>query len=216
MNFAQLRDAARERCGLNTTDQMATPDNMGRLVNSALHSIDAKRGSGWPWNLIAFDTTLTFGQEAYQFSDLAPAGTEILKIRNVYLTVATTQQPLEGMGIEALLNVYRSTVPGMPYAWATDGYALVFGPSPNDTWPVAIQALIADPELTDDAQTPRMPSIFHDVIIEWAAYIEYRRTGKPNDANLALQSAMSIVADMRQFARTRTGPGRVFLRDPNE
>lgn len=216
MNFAQLRDAVRERCGLTATDQMATATNMGAVVNAALHELEARKPSGWPWNLSTVPFTLTAGTQAYEFTDFAAVGTEIVKIRNVYMLIGTTNQRLEPMGSDALLNTYPTAVPQVPAAWATDGYFLLFGPPPNDAWVTTIQVVLAEPDLVADGDTPRMPNIFHQALVEQAAGIQYRRLGKPNDANLALQAAGQIVTTMMSYSRTRTGPGRLFIRDPNE
>lgn len=214
MQFSEFIIETRERSGLLPNDQMASDTFLGQLVNHALGNLEAGVPSGWPWLrqpdiLVA----LTNGTGTYPFATLS-AGQTWRKIRAVRMLVGTDFQELEPMNVTTMRRAFESQIASMPQSWSTDGYNLIVRPIPNDAWQVELDVTVGEPALVDPTDTPLIPDLFHDVVIDQAVAIVKRRTGDAQGAQEALAAVKDGLMQMRQFARTQGGHARTALREP--
>lgn len=215
MQLSELIIEVRSRAGLLERDQMADPTTLTQFINHALGAIEAASPTGWPWlRKPDVATALVFDQGAYPFAALS--GADIWrKIRAVRIAYGTEWQPLEVMNDAAMREAYPSTLPGQPQAWSTDGYNLLIRPLPNDATPIQLDVIVGEPDLVNPTDEPLLTDIFSDVCIDQAVYLLKRRVGDSQGAQVALSAYNDGIKGMRALARaTRSGPGKVRLREP--
>lgn len=212
MDLDTLRNAARERIGVTSADALYGDAAMARLVNAALHRIETREPNGWPW-LLGEDTfSISAGTERYSFATVGAALTgtpTIAKINGAWLVQGGLDNEMLRMHHDELRRRYPSTTTGRPESYAVHGNDLVFGPSPDDTYDVVLQFLRAEPDLSAGGDTPVMPAIYHDSIVEQAAYLAYRRAQDEVGARGAKAELDEWLRQMRGHSRPYRGAGRV-------
>ena len=209
MNFGQLRSAVYERTGLASTDPSMTDANMKNLVNAALHRFEVANPRGWDWLRYDGSFSLVSSTESYTFSTIDSTNT-IMKVIEVRVDVGSGfRDPLPRVSKGELLGYYSDTIAGTPEAHAIDGRTMWVRPIPDNTYNCRFTAVKAEPDLSNDSDSPVVPAIFHSAIIEKAAELAFRRVQNRLGAEIAEAAFNEWVGQARSYSKPWGGPGHV-------
>lgn len=219
MNFTELQSAVQDACALVADDEMIGTANTGalaRLVNAGLHYYETANPNGWDWlirNDVAFNTVAS--QERYTFTAVAAGmsgSPTVAKIKEIKLgiTAATygpwvmTRVPKE----EADMH-YPSTSPQRPEVYWVEGITLGLRPLPDAVYPITGAVIIEEPDLSAGADEPILPARFHEMIVEAATYLFFRREQNSEKAAVALAAYKDWHSRALGHSKPYRGPGRV-------
>lgn len=173
MNLGQLRSAVRNRIGVPSTDALFTDSVVNEIVNHALHSIEAEWD--WPWLEASENIPTVNGTAAY-----AVSATWLRTLEVQYGDYPPLERwdiaKLRAMGIPA----------GRPNYFAVYEDKLQLRPVPTAVVTMTHLYIKRENDLTTDADTPLMPATYHWVIVEYGAYLCYRRSNRLDAAGGAL------------------------------
>ena len=172
MDLSTLRAETRTRTGTPTDDSLITDAALTQLVNAALQHISTERD--WPW----LEKTVTFDTVAGQSDYAVPADW----MRTVSV-IGASGVPLRRTAIDELDYMTGS---GTPRYFGIFGDLVVVRPTPGTVETLKHRYLSSSPTLTADGQSPTMPAGYHYAIVEYAAYLLFRRTGNVTEAGAAL------------------------------
>lgn len=176
MQFSVLRSNTRTRIGVPATDALHTDTTIGGDVNAAVQYIDSM--FDWPWLEKEASITLVNGTKTYSVP------TDWLRTVGV---VISDYPPLEKVEIGRLRAMPASA--GRPFFYSCFADTVELRPVP-DTAAAAMTTkhlyIKRETALSADADSPAMPDVYQWVIVEYAAYLAYRRSGKVADAQAAL------------------------------
>lgn len=149
-------------------------------INDEWMNIQRETAREWKWMRNTVDVTLTPDIGRYQAADfgLTTFGRWREQGRHYAprcFSPGTTTGPiyLECMDADAFKTLYIDTDVGSsaPVVWAVDtDQALMLAPAPALAYTLRIDFLSAPVELTEDADTPGMPTEFHMLLV-WRALI---------------------------------------------
>jgi hypothetical protein len=109
----------------------------------------------------------------------------------------------------AMLGTFGSYSTGIPECFAVDGQAVYFRPVPQGAFTIHYTAIIMEPDLVDPTDTPLMPAMFHDAIVEAATMLLFRSTQNVGGASICQAAVTDWVRRMREYASPYVGPGQV-------
>jgi hypothetical protein len=209
MNRAQFRDAIRLRTGMLSDDQMGTDAHLNSLIDDAIDYVQIEMPSGWPWQQYRGSFSTVAGTESYSFATIDGSNT-IMRIGSMRVVLDTTYEvELEPRAFNDLVTMYSSTAQQTPESYAVDGRTVILRPIPNAVYTIKFRAVKAEPTLSGDSSVPLMPEMFHNTIVEQAAYLWYRRTSNDQLAQVAKAELTHLLARAMSYAREAAGPGRI-------
>lgn len=212
MNLSALRDAVRDRGGFRSTDAWATDSRVTAAINTALHKLETENPKGWDWLRYDGYFTTVAGTDKYPFAAITYGSTvTIMKIIELRVDTAPGQyvDSLPRVSKAALLGTYGSYASGVPESYAVDGQAVYFRPVPQNAFTIHYTAIIAEPDLVDPTDTPIMPVMFHDAIVEGATHMLFRSTQNTAGASMCQAAVTDWVRRMREYSNPYVGPGQV-------
>lgn len=180
----QLRASLRYRLGVPTSDAFYTDTICTELINAALHYNETEQAWGWLEKEATVNTvggTSSYAVPADYRSSIAlldPSGFELEQTdaKTLRLLVAAS---------------------GAPKMWDVLGTNLRVAPNPS-----GVQALIhvyigTETDLAADGDLPKLPAVWHQAIVECAAWFAFRRAHNAPDAGAAKSAYDSWVEQMK-------------------
>lgn len=189
MNFLQLCQRTREKCGISGVGPLSVMGQAGEnlrivnWVNEAWVDIQNER-KDWMWMRRDFSFNTTIGQQAYTPTqagavDLSHWRTDTLRVYRTAVGV-NDEQHLRFYEYESFRDIYQyaNRIPGRPnfFAVRPQDYALLLGPIP-DTFQFTVtgQYQKRATELVGNNDIPDFPEQFHMLIVyeamqRYAAY----------------------------------------------
>lgn len=185
MNLGQLRAAVYERLGVPTTDAFYTSAVMLSLINQALHFNETEYP--WPWlektaTIATINGTSAYATPTGYRSTIAVVDANGMELDHV--PAKTVHMLLGASGAPKMYDVLGGNVRLVPVATGAQNYTHIY--------------IGGEVDLAADSDTPLLPSIFHPAIVEYAAYIAFRRMpGKQGDAGAALAAYQGWLEQMK-------------------
>lgn len=206
MNLAEFRDAVRLRSGVPSSDSFNDDQVLTGIVNEALMVLSADvDDAAW---LLASDTFVTTaGTQSYT----PPADWG----RTKYLTI-DSQPEIEFVTLGDV-RAWPAATRGVPRYYTTTGSEILVAPVPDATYTVRHDYYVEETPLTDDTDTPLVPSTFHHAIVAYATHLALLRSNEQQRASGELanyQGWLRRIQDQKRRSvkatRIRVRPGRQF------
>lgn len=189
MNFLQIAQRTREKCGISGTGPISVTGQSGenlRIVNWCQESYVELQNErkDWMWMRQPFSFTTTLGQQDYTpvqagLQDLSHWRTDTLRVYRTAVGV-NDEQHLRFYEYESFRDIYQyaNRIPGRPnfFAVRPQDYALLLGPIPSqDQFTVVGEYQKRATELAGNDDIPGLPEQFHMLIVygameRYAAY----------------------------------------------
>ncbi len=197
---AELITALEDRAELDPNSVLMTAAVKLRLINRALAQVTLE--ADWPWLRSSASAVSVAGTATL----VLPTGW----IRSLALTETVTGEPMLRRPVRIL---DRNTGRGRPYLYAVDGSVLTLSPTPDAVYTYTHRYLRSEPVLAA-GETPLMPEVYSQGIIEWAAIKAFQRT-QADPAKVT-----QAVLDYKEWltrAKDNINQGREMLRiEPRE
>lgn len=197
MNLSQLVTALETRVGIPTDDGLFTTTVKNSLVNIAARKV--ARSSDWEWMQATQSGTTTADTRRYDL----PADFDRIRDRDalIYQSITWPLRSIDELDADAGL-----------YAWAIDDGQLVLSPTPANTGDAyTLHYIKVETTLASDSDTLALPSRYHDVIVSYAAYLAFQRSGNLAEATAARAEFDDEIRAMRKHGRYSPKP-RVKVR----
>lgn len=173
MTLIQLREAIRLRLGIPSGDGLFPDATLTAIVNQAVRQIETE--NDWSW-LEATETINTSnGDGSYPLANDW--------VRTIAVQIGN-DAPLKRLPLTELL--YMGGASGQPLYFGFRGDELQLRPVPAGVHAVTHTYLRAEAALSADGDEPYLPEPFHPAIVEYGAYIGFRRSNNLEDAGAAL------------------------------
>lgn len=173
MNLTTFRAAVLSRMGLPSGDSLFDTTALDLLINAALRQIETE--GDWSW-LEATETINTSnGDGSYPLANDW--------VRTIAVQIGN-DAPLKRLPLTELL--YMGGASGQPLYFGFRGDELQLRPVPAGVHAVTHTYLRAEAALSADGDEPYLPEPFHPAIVEYGAYIGFRRSNNLEDAGAAL------------------------------
>lgn len=187
MDLQTMRGKLRTRLGVPDSDGLYTDTVVDSLINSALHYLESEAAWGW---LEAEETVTTInGTATYAL----PAGFRA--------SIGVTSP--DGYGLEKATAEHHRLLrgaSGVPKVWDIFAATLRFAPTPATGLAFTHIYIGAEAELEADDDTPLLPAVWHDAVVEYAAYLGFRRWGSATEAGSALAAYETWLEQMMKQA----------------
>lgn len=175
MDLATFRSELRTRIGVPDDDAYFTDAVCKQLINATLHKLEGE--ADWPW-LETKETVATVNaQEAY-----TPGASWIRTIA----VKGADSVPLERVSIEEIDADTGSAA--NPRRFAVIEQKLYVRPIPTGIVNLTHRFIRSEPDLAADGESPLVPSIYHQAIVEAAASFAFRRAHRIEDAKVAAET----------------------------
>lgn len=205
MTLAQLRDAVRVRLGVAPNDSFYGTSTLNDLINESVAAIGSE--ADWPWLTVSTSFATVSGTAAYT----PPAD-----------WVSTKQLIIDSYDPIVLRSItdvrsWPSTDRGVPAMYTIFDDDLILRPVPDGVYTVIHDYIRTEPLLTQDSDSPRIPSQFHHAIVQMAAALSFERSGDMKRHEAAMMGYgrwLNRLKDhsrrSRQSLKVRVRPGREF------
>lgn len=209
MNATQLVDAVLGRSRSTSTDALFTRTRVLGWLNDGLRRYQGERR--WPWLDATEPVSLVAGQRRYSL----PAGWQIVRFVRLSPQAAGGEYQLEQISTEELARLPLD-VDGDPTLFAIVGSEIEVWPVPKKgdaTLDVAYTA--SEPTLVESPapNSPLLPEVLHDVLIDHAVRSGLLATGNVEEASVFSSSdSPQSQARLARVANARRGPVRVRRR----
>lgn len=173
MDLVTMRSALRTRVGVPASDALYTDAVCTALINAALHHIESEADWGW---LEAEETVATIN------------GTATYSLPTRYRSSIGVYSP-DGFPLEkATAESHRLLrgASGTPKVWDVFGSSLRLAPVPTGAANLTHAYIGGEADLAADGDTPSLPAVWHNAVVEYAAYLGFRRWSAQADAGSAL------------------------------
>lgn len=191
MDRDTLVTAVRNRCGIPTDDGLFPDAVMVLLVNQAVKKVGTEYE--WPW----LETTETIN---------SANGTSVYSVATGYVSTVTIfasgVQPLKRIDIEEA-DWWGTTNTGTPKAFAVAGRQIRMVPTPSSTVAYTHRYVATEIDLASGASVPLAPEPWMNCIIEYAAYLAFRRSQNQPEAGAAKAAYEAEIEVMKQRTPTR-------------
>jgi hypothetical protein len=206
VNLLTMRAKLRTRLGVPDSDGLYTDAVCTSLINSANHYLESEAAWGW------LETEATVTTIAATATYALPAG-----YRASIGVMHPDGFPLD-RGTAEQHRLFRGAS-GVPHVWDVFGGFLRLAPTPSGILALTHAYIGAEAELSGDSDTPTCPSVWHDAIVEYAAYLGFRRWGAATEAGSALAAYQTWLEQMLKQAprySESTGGGEMVKPEPAE
>lgn len=183
MDLDGFRTATEYRLGIPSGDSMFTDAVLNSLINTALRHIAAE--ADWDWLMGTEALSATNGVD----TEALAAG----YVRTINMSIGE-YPPLKQVTVDEL--DYMEGASGQPKFFSIVNGAAYFRPVPDGSYTIDHRYIKAESTLSNDTDTPLLPAVFHDAVVEYAAYLGFRRINEPTDAKEALESYQMWLAKM--------------------
>lgn len=187
MDLETMRARLRTRLGVPDSDALYTDDVCNQLINAALHYNETE--AAWGWLETEGSVNTADGTSTYAL----PTG----------FRAAITLTSPDGFPLErATAEHHRllSGASGVPKVWDIFGTLLRLAPTPTSVLVHQLVYIGAEPDLELDNDEPLIPAVWHDAIIEYAAYLGFRRWGAAAESGSALAAYETWLEQMLKQA----------------
>ena len=198
MNRKELREALTERLGIPPSgDGMLTENVLTRCIQLGLTDLSVEHH--WPWLLSS--ASLTFASGSADF----PTSPSVLNCRE--LTINGERAKRAGS-----LQEYIDTLTiSNQCVWFEKGQTVVLAPVPTTVPTAVLWYNRTEPTLTSEAQSPLLPTQYHNTLIARAAYHADTRRAQYERAAQHMGEYNDGVKGMKVLYPSRTGPRTVRL-----
>lgn len=201
MDLTTLQGEVRTRTGTPTDDSLITSAVLIQVINAALQHNSSERD--WPW----LEKTATIATANGDPDYAVPADW----MRTVSV-IGASGVPLRRTPIDELDYLNGA---GTPRFFGIYGDQVVVKPVPVGTENLTHRYIGTQPALAAGGDTPLMPAGYHYAIVEYAAYLVFRRTGNLAEAGGALAAYEDWRSKMeRQADRWSDSQGGALNADP--
>lgn len=162
MDLTAFQAALRTRLGVPSSDGLYPAATLTELINSGLHYSETE--FAWPWLEKEGNVVTAIGTSSYAL----PAD-----YRSSIGVLNPDGFPLEQVDAKMLRLIVGAS--GKPKLWDVQGVNLRLAPNPD-----AIATLIhvyigTETDLAAGADLPKIPAVYHNAVVEAAAYLAFRR-----------------------------------------
>lgn len=213
MNLVELRAATYLQTGLDEDDTLITPTVLNGFLNRAVHAYEAE--GTWPW-LQQVETIVT---AANQDSYTPGAAAQLLDptvqwLRTSELRVADNESDvIEWKSPTELDDKWNFTDIGPPEDFTIFADQIILRPIPDGAYNVIHRFERIERDLINETDIPTLPAIYHEVLVEYATMLCFRRSRETERYQEAMNAYNAWVAKMRARALRRADlPGRVRVR----
>lgn len=199
MDLITMRAKLRTRLGVPSTDALYTDASCTSLINSALHYIETEADWGW----LEQEATIT-----------TVAATTDYAFPTRYRSTITITSP-DGYPLERATAEHQRLLraaSGVPKVYDVFGTMVRLAPAPTGAQALTHIYVGGEADLSADADLPLVPAVWHDAVVEYAAYLAFRRWGATTEAGSALAAYETWLEQMKRKApraATTTGGGEV-------
>lgn len=187
MNLSAFRAAVRTRGGWPTGDALYTDAVLTQLVNAAVAYIGTEHDWAWLEKQVTVNTA---------------AGTNTYTPAADWQRTISVRHPdgyqLKRVPIDELDLLTDAS--GPPKVYANPGVSLVVAPTPSAIIALSHRYIASEPDLVADADLPLLPARFHQAVVEYAAYLAFRREGNAAEAGAALAAYTTWQEQMMKVA----------------
>lgn len=162
--------------GLPTTDSLITDTVLTALINEAIHTLEYE--GEWWWLEGTETLNATVGN-----STLTPSSTNYSRTKSL---TYTTGQDLDLKDI-AFLDILLPSQ-GPPAFYGFWGNIIHIRPKADTSYSFTHRYLKRELDLASGSDTPLVPDRFTPAIVEYAAYLGYRRSNDGDNAALCLSA----------------------------
>lgn len=204
MDLATLREAVIRNLGGSPSveyDSNMASDVLTAIFNETLQLTTTVHD--WPW-LDAVETLTTVsGTDSY-----TPGATWV-RTRELQID---TYEPLTYTSYSDLdTRAPVSTATGIPSFYTVFAGALILRPTPNAVLSIRHRFVRTEPTLTDDSDTPLIPSRYHGALVAYATMLACRRLRR-SEGNEWANDWVQWLKRMEDDQRRARAPGRVRIR----
>jgi hypothetical protein len=175
VNLGTMRTAVLTRMGLPSDDALLDSTSLTAFINAALHHIETLHD--WRWLEVSEAVATTAGDNTYALAS------------NYRKTLVDGLTHSDGELVRhvpvAQVDVLKGAS-GPPKVYAVYGAELVLGPNPDATYNLTHRYVKFETDLANDADEPTLPVTWHQALVEYAAYLGFRRINSETDAGAAL------------------------------
>lgn len=200
MNLGEMRTAIRDNLGALSTDPYFTDAMLTNFINKSLRKIDSE--FEWPWNQKT-GTLSTVNGQSYITLPADWAKTRALTIND--------NESFEPVSLVELRSA-GTTGSGQPDLFAIEDDRLYLTPTPNAVFTITHDYTTFEPGLSGNSDVPRLPTSYHDAIIDLALYYACVKAKEMERADRYKDSYKEWVQIMKQDARRMIGSLSVRVR----
>jgi len=200
VNKGTFRSAVQQNIGTLSADPYFTDAIIDGFVHKALRKLDS--AYEWPWSHV-FDTLPTVSNQEFI---VLPSGWS--------KTIALTINDYQSLTPTSLIDLRSETATGrgMPISYAIAADKLYLRPTPDAVYSITHDYMLSEPDLANDAATPRLPAAYHDAVVDLASFYALNKAGEQSRADRYLEQYRSWVSDMRRDVRRMTEAPAVRVR----
>lgn len=202
MDLSTIRTSVYDRLGVPSNDALLTTAVLNRAINAALHEIESEQD--WPWYQATETLTTSAGDATY-----TPGATWL---RTRVLRVAN-ETPLPRYSYEELIERWPfDSSTGKPREYAVEAGEIHLRPIPDGVYSLEHRFVAKEDDLDSDGESPMMPDIFHQAIVDLATHIVLRRSSEDARSQQALGDYERWRTKMIRHKRKFQGPARIRTR----
>ncbi len=182
---------------LNITSDDPFYDQLGDIVNEAIHYLDTASPDGWPWMRNTLNTTITVG--SYTFAQLAGTTSIIAKVLSAKVKDGDTWQILKFRNQDEIDQLYPTDDTGLPESYNVDGGKVGIYPPPDGSYNLQMRVVFSENDLVNDGDTPILPASFHTGIIDAALLFSYQALADERRSAAQEQRVAATIGRMRTY-----------------
>lgn len=191
----QLRGSLRVRLGVPATDAFYTDAVCTEFINDALHYLETEQAWGWMEKeavVATINATSTYALPADYRTSIAlcdSTGNDLLQVSAAMLRRLVAAQ-------------------GNPQLWDVLGTNLRLAPTPTGAANLTHIYIGTETDLAADGDTPKLPSVWHQALVECAAWMAFRRAHNMQEAGAAKAAYDTWLEQMKvEAVRYSKDPG---------
>ncbi len=198
--LATMRARVIARSTTDTNDTLLTSAQINLYINQALQQMSLE--ADWPWQKVT-----DYAQALLSGASSFTPGTGWY--RTVSLTNATTGEPLVRYAPKVL---DRYIGQGRPILYAPDGLIVRTAPAADQAYTLIHRYFRHESVLSADGDTPLIPEVYSQAVIEWAAYQALTQGNSVERADRALRDFRASLQRIKDNANQGSDPLRVSNR----
>lgn len=187
MNLGTMETALRSRLGVPATDAFYTDVVIDELLNSAAHFLEGEE----PWAWLEKEQTINTANGTSTYAVAADYRASIALLDPAGF-------PLEQVEAKMLRRLIGAS--GVPKLWDILGTNVRVAPTPTGVQALVHSYLGGETDMASDSDTLLLPVVYHRAVVEYAAYLAYRRAHNAPEAGAAKAAYDEWLALMRKEA----------------